>query len=408
MKIIDRYVLFTFLKNYLISFMVLVGMYVVLDMVFNFDDLTNIRGKGMQGTTEVGLFTTIANIADYYLYQSFLFFVHLSGIIPVLAAAFTLMRLSRFNELTAILASGVPLLRVAMPIILAGVVLNALMIVDQEIVIPRLTDKLTRDHNEIASDGGKWFQIIGMQSGDRALLYAARYYPPFGERPATMEQVDVVEREEQERVTTDESGREVRRRVFQPRAHVSADRAVWNAQTSEWDLFTQDRATEQWVRQGRRVVGLGIDAPRTDVQTVASYPSTITPQEISLYKSSDWVELLSTRSIDELLARPGSYGQTDLLRMKHLRFTQPIMNVILLLLAIPCVLTRTPGYLKAAVTRCLVLTGLSMGTVFLAQQLATQPLLAGSLGAHWPAFMAWLPIFIWGPIAVFLLDRVKT
>ena len=37
MKILDRYVLFTFIKNYLISFMVLIGLYIVMDMVFNFD-----------------------------------------------------------------------------------------------------------------------------------------------------------------------------------------------------------------------------------------------------------------------------------------------------------------------------------------------------------------------------------
>ena len=39
MKILDRYVLTTFIKNYLISFMVLIGLYVVLHMMFNFDEL---------------------------------------------------------------------------------------------------------------------------------------------------------------------------------------------------------------------------------------------------------------------------------------------------------------------------------------------------------------------------------
>ena len=39
MKILDRYVISTFLKNYLIAFFVLIGMYVTLDMVFNFDEL---------------------------------------------------------------------------------------------------------------------------------------------------------------------------------------------------------------------------------------------------------------------------------------------------------------------------------------------------------------------------------
>src|SRR3954451_17655255 len=102
MRIIDRYVLFSFVKNYLISFMVLIGMYIVLDMVFNFDDLAGLKSTNTSGDV-LKVWETLRNIADYYFYQSFLFFVQLSGIIPLVAAAFTLMRLSRFNELTALL-----------------------------------------------------------------------------------------------------------------------------------------------------------------------------------------------------------------------------------------------------------------------------------------------------------------
>src|SRR4051794_21650535 len=125
MKILDRYVISAFLKNYAISFMVLVGMYVVLDMVFNFSNLVQFQAQGSAMQTMLG---TLKDIGDYYFYQCFLFFVHLSGIIPVVAAAFTLMRLSRFNELTAMLAAGVPLLRVAMPIILVALLLNLLLL----------------------------------------------------------------------------------------------------------------------------------------------------------------------------------------------------------------------------------------------------------------------------------------
>src|SRR3712207_4635393 len=148
MKIIDRYVLWSFLKNYLISFMVLVGMYVVLDMVFNFDELVDVKGTGDTGRGDV--LRTVAGIADFYFYQAFLFFVYLSGMIPVVAAAFTLMRLSRFNELTAVLAAGVPLLRVAMPIIIASGVLNALLIGDQELIIPRMIPQLSRSHDDLS------------------------------------------------------------------------------------------------------------------------------------------------------------------------------------------------------------------------------------------------------------------
>src|SRR5437870_259650 len=140
MKTLDRYVISTFIKNYLISFMVLVGLYVVLDLVLNFDDLADIPRRGNMSGLQSAL--TIAwDIADYYFYQCFLFFVQLSGIIPVVAAAFTLLRFSRFNELTAMLAAGVPLMRVSAPIILCSVVLNGFLLIDQEYVIPRMIPK---------------------------------------------------------------------------------------------------------------------------------------------------------------------------------------------------------------------------------------------------------------------------
>lgn len=436
MKIIDRYVLGSFIKNWLISFMVLIGMYIALDMVFNFDEIAMVRGS-TDAATAVSVVQAIRDIADYYFYQCFMFFVHLAGIIPVVAAAFTLMRLSRFNELTATLAAGVPLLRVAMPIIICGVVLNALMITDQELIIPMMLPKLTRSHDELHRQDVKTFPIQAMQDSRRGLLYAARYTPPTPGHPAVMEKMDVIERAEAAPAPTAASpagtarpgdalpaaghlaARPVAdnvaaaatpatsRPVIEAVAHIMADRATWNEAEKRWDLETWNDAMKSYVPHGLRVSGLSPTAPASRVAQVDSYQSNINPEEIALYRSGDWVELLPTSRIDELIARPGSYGQSNLLRVKHWRFVQPIMNVILLLLAIPCVLTREPGRLKSAATKCLLLTGLGMGSIFLSHQIAGNPP-SPEWAQTWPAIMAWLPIFIFGPLAVFLLDRVKT
>src|SRR5206468_10781435 len=133
-----------FLKNYLISFMVLIGLYIVLDMVVNFDELAaSPRDLQQQVTAFDSAGALLRGLVDYYFYQGFLIFVHLSGIIPVVAASFTLMRMQRFNELTASLAAGVPLLRTATPLILAAVLLNVLLVADQELLIPNMIPKLT-------------------------------------------------------------------------------------------------------------------------------------------------------------------------------------------------------------------------------------------------------------------------
>ena len=392
MRIIDRYVIVSFVKNYVISFMVLVGMYVVLDMVFNFNNLVDFHSEASGGGQ---LVEALYDIVDYYFYQCFLIFVHLSGIIPVVAAAFTLLRLSRFNELTALLAAGVPLLRVATPVILVAVVLNGLLIVDQELIIPAMIPKLIREHDEVHKGPRNFFAIEAMQDNNNGLVRAARYFPnPPGRGPYMLD-LDVIEREPVER--TENGTPHV---LLVPSAHIQAREADWDPQNQQWNL-----------QDGHRVSGLQEERVSPAVP-LAAYKSNVTPEEIALYRSGSFVDLLPTHRIDQLLDRPNMYGKIDLLRVKHWRFTQPLMNVVLLLLAIPCVLTREPGTLKTAAMKTLIFMGLAMGAVFLFQQFAGKPPpgVAGSATGvnNWAMLMAWVPIFIFGPLSVFLLDRVKS
>src|SRR3954452_20704885 len=123
MKLIDRYVVWGFLTNYLLSFLVLVGMYIVLDLIFNIDEFCEIKQKSTGIEAMLGF---IGYIADFYFYQIFLYFLHLSGMSAVVAASLTLMRRIRFNQLSALPSAGVPLLRVSLPIIIPALFLNGL------------------------------------------------------------------------------------------------------------------------------------------------------------------------------------------------------------------------------------------------------------------------------------------
>jgi lipopolysaccharide export system permease protein len=382
MKILDRYVLASFLKNYLIALMVLLGLYIVLDMVFNFDQLVDVKGmsaqQGLAGATQI-----IKGIVDYYFYQSFLIYAHLSGVIPVVAVAFTLIRLSRFNELSAIMAAGVPLLRLAAPIIFASLGLNVLLFADQEALIPTMIPKLIRSHDEIqqgVSTFSKGYPIQAMQDADRSLLMSSRFTPKTSQDEACLLDFDVIERDEQ----------------LQPVAHISADRADWDPLRKIW-LLTN----------GKRVTGLLPDQRRSDEVAWAYWKTNISPEEVALYRSNDYVELLSTDRINQLLGRPQSYGMVNLLTVKHSRVTQWLMNLVLVLLAVPCVMTREPGKLKQDLTKLLVIVGMAMGTIFMCRQIAGHPP-AGPLHDAWPALLAWIPVFIFTPLSIYLLDRLHT
>jgi lipopolysaccharide export system permease protein len=388
MKILDRYVISTFLKNYLIAFFVLIGMYVTLDMVFNFDELVQVQERANVTSGVDSAIIVIKAAADYYFYQLFSIFVQLSGMIPVAAAAFTLIRFSRFNELSAMLSSGVPLLRVASPIIIVALVLNGLLLLDQELLIPSIIPKLVRSRQEAGQETTtKDYQIPAMQDERNAVLNVARYRP--GPGNPVMFEFTLVERDKD----------------LQPTSVITAKRGEWDPNGKSWTLTEGQRIDGLSYNKGRTIVRTAGEIPKPP--KVSAYKSNITPEEINLYRSGNYVELLSTRRIDELLARPQSYGTLGLLRVKHTRFTQPLVNIILLLLAIPTVLTREPTRLKAAALKCLALTGICLAVSFVGQQMAGQPP-TSSIASQWPAIMAWLPILVFGPVAVFLLDRVET
>ena len=384
MKILDRYVAGSFAKNYLLSFGILVGLFILLDMLFHFDDLMAVQtSAGYTGADSI--LPLLKTIFDYYSYQVVLLFVMLSGIVPIVAAAFTLMRMSRQNELSAILSAGVPLLKMSWPIIVVAIIMNFVVVIDQELLIPTLIPKLTRAHAEAGQTSGKSYPIRTMQDGDRSLLLAARFFP-HAQLP-TMEHITIIRR------NTD----------FLPTAQITADQAVWIEVKSEtngghWDLGNAHIVTG--LEPGGRPVVADFHEP---------YRGSITPEEIGLYRSNTFVNLLATERINQLLApgRANSYGVNQLLRVKHGRIAQPIMNIILLLMAIPCVLTRDPGQLKSAAMKCLGLSMLGLGCIFGCAMLAGQPP-NPEWADRWPAMMSFIPIIIFGPLAVWMLDRVET
>src|SRR5262249_11169244 len=141
-------------------------------------------------------------------------------------------------------------------------------------------------------------------------------------------------------------------------------------------------------------------------EKVDTFVSSITPDEINLYRSGDYVDLLATAHINQLLDRPKSYGTNNLLRVKHTRFTQTLLNMTLLLLAIPFLMSREPGKLKLGAIKCVIACGLCLAVAFLCYQLSATPPAGAQWADRWPLLMAWIPSFIFFPIALLLLDHM--
>ncbi|MEM6330709.1 MAG: LptF/LptG family permease, partial [Planctomycetota bacterium] len=142
-RIVDRYVLRQFVQFYLICFLSLVGLYIVIDAFGRLDHFTSHSKEGGSLLTVMG---------RYYGYKSLAFFNQTSGVLALIAAMFTVTWSQRHNEMTALMAAGVPRLRVLRPVILAAIATSLAAAAARELVIPGVRHELAADTKNLGGD----------------------------------------------------------------------------------------------------------------------------------------------------------------------------------------------------------------------------------------------------------------
>jgi lipopolysaccharide export LptBFGC system permease protein LptF len=365
-RLLDRYILKSFFSNYLLALFVLISLYIVLDLFVNMDEFT----EGQRPLTDI-----VSNIADYYFYNLPLYFSQLSGVIILFAACGTLARLQRKNEITACLASGTSLYRVAAPVVVAGLLVNGLLILDHEVLLPSVAPKLARHRDDV--EGKRLYEVWFVRDGESRLVSALKFSP--GQEK--VRGLIVVERSTEAHNKGQLTG------------IVRADRANWNAERNGWDLaghVTHVKVTEGQNETVKR-------------EPISFYPCTLTPEDLMLRQQGQWINFLSLRQLNRLEKR-GDVSETKITQVRHGRYTLPIGNMILLLLGIPFFLNRVPEGVLTQAGKSLATCSLAFIVSFTGQQMVGSAELSSSLAA----LPAWLPIFLFGPLAVVLLDTVKT
>ena len=295
----------------------------------------------------------------------------LGGVIILLAACFTLGRFYRTNELTAVMASGTSLYRVAAPILLAALAMNGLWFIDQEMIIPNIADKLSRRHADI--EGRRTYSVWFQPDRDNSLLSASA----FSARTKEMRGVIVMRRDAKDRMS------EV----------VRADRARWDDERDFWHL-----------ENGYRMK-LGVNAVTGAIEdlgreTTTEYWSDLTPKDLGLLQATMWTSFLSLPELNKLQQRFEGAGAAEFIHVKHRRLTTIISNMIMLCMGMPFFLNRERPSVLVAGGKCLLLCGACYAVTFICQSV-DMPLLG-------PALPAWLPILIFGPAAVVMMDSIKT
>ncbi len=364
MKILDKYIAKNFLIGYAIVFCVLLGLLIVIDLFLSLDEFTE--------HSELGTWAICKNIFSFYGLHSTLYFRDFAGMITVFAAVFSLYKMVRTNELVAVMASGVSLKRVIVPIVILALLFTGLFVIDQELIIPPLSDKLVRSKDDIP--GRESYDVWFITDGNGSLICSQR----FDVRTSTLYNPTIIRRKKNDAFTWEVIGR------------ISAEKGTFDPNTGEL-ILTNGRYTEKDYRN--------IAKP------IPSYATDITPKDIPVRRKSRHLILLSSTQLAALAAQSTKIkDRAQLYSQKHFRITEPIINLAMLMVCLPILVCRDPKSVKSAIMISFGLTTACFITTFVCKMFATEVIFDRVLPELW----AWMPVAIFLPIAFIELDSMKT
>ena len=366
MTTIDRYVLRLFLKVLIVCFISIGGLFIVVDAFSNVDQfVTYSRERG----------SVLTVLWHFYAARMLSLFDFSSGLLVLIAGMFTITWLQRTNEFTALMAAGLPKARIVMPLVIASVCISLLSAANREFVIPRFRDQLSQGWKELVGDGlqpmhSKFDNETNVLfDGKHVVESQKRIVDPVIGLPQGIPGVGKQLTAKTAQYLPAEGGR--------PRGYL----------LSEVRQSTDEM--ESVLVNGRPVILTPKDAPWLESgQVFVASQLTFT----HLTADRAWRQWSSSRQLIGALRNPSVDFGADVRVAVHLRFVKPLLDLTLLFLGLPMVLSPGKRNVFAAAGTCfLLVTGYYLVVV------ACQ-----GLGANYfisPAFAAWCPLIVFSPIA---------
>jgi lipopolysaccharide export LptBFGC system permease protein LptF len=337
MRVLDLYVIRNFLISIIVSFSFVIALYLMVHFFGNLEDL-----EGAQkafGARGIGLMT---GICRYYAITMPFILVRLGPFAALLAAMWTVQKMSRDQEITAAQVAGVSLHRITAPILIVGTLLALGLWAVRQQALPRLAI----EHNEL-----EWLMRGKVQTLIDGPL-----------------------------VVRDSAGNRFSMQSYDPTARIARGVRVRSddlSRTQVLDAMRYDEGARAWD-----------ELPESAPATRLSVATDLSPRDIEI--ETRGLRYLASDELDELARRTG--GRSDLELMRQTRFTYPFATIVLLLLGLPLVLQRDKQSVYAAWGLCLMLSILYFSAETVLGGLAVRE---GSLS---PVLAAWSPIAVFGTI----------
>jgi lipopolysaccharide export system permease protein len=380
MAIIDRYLLRQYVQNFLICFLSLIGLYIVFESSTNMNEF--IRCGTKQGSV-------LGFMMEYYAYKSILFFDDTAGMLAMVAAMFTVSWIQRYNEMTALLAAGVPRYRILRPILIAAIVVILFAAVNRELVLPQCRNEMSRNPQNLIGDREQPFDLC-YDNETGVCLSGAKTFA---------NNKSIIKPDFRMPVLLRDYGKQF-----------TAEKAFYHApEGGHPGGYLLDNVTEPKSLEARPSLCLN---GRPVLITPHDAPDWLKPNQCFLVSNLEFEQvsgtgteraklrkLSSTRQLILGLRNPSQEFGADVRVDIHSRIVRPLLDITLLFLGLPLVIAKESRNVFVAMGLCMVLT-----TTFTAVVLGMQFLGSNSLIIGGPAFAAWCPLIIFVPIATGMSD----
>ncbi len=167
-RIHDKYIVSQFLRNFVFSVVAFTLIYIVVDV---FEEIDNFLDHS----------APLMTVVRYYVYSIPFILTYIVPTSLLLATVFSLGVLARRNELTALIASGVSLVRLAAPLILAALAISVFSAWFNDVPVARANrTRLDIKHHEIEGQPRPMGQVRQnfQYLGDEGYVYLANTYNP--------------------------------------------------------------------------------------------------------------------------------------------------------------------------------------------------------------------------------------
>ena len=377
MTIVDRYLLMLFCKIFLICFVSFTGLFVVIHLFTNLDSLVE-AGEKNGGLPNM--------LYEFYGPRILDMFSRVAGMLVLISAIFSLGMMQRNREMTAIEAAGVPKSRLVRPILFAAVVVLALAFANREWVIPQVKDRLVRSP-ETWQDAGRVpmnFQkdhFSGMLiRGNEIIIAEEKITEPEVQIPIHLN--STVSR------IHGKTGK-----IRKPTQKLPAGLWIFEVQTPhnlmeipsmklDGKKVIYSPRDHKWIKPDQCFVACDLDVQEMAFGKQLGAYATIQQMMASLRKPRMW------------------FGHQQQVAV-HSRILQPLLDMTLILLGLPLVISRPDQNIFTAAGLCLLVVAAVQLTVLTCTNLGAYSLIRPA------ALASWLPLILFFPFAMLSMRRLK-